>query len=296
MSDPAACQAFRLALSAEFDGEVPATAGAAAAYDPAHDTKCPACRAFRHDLERLRRPLREARDQPLPGPLRERLRQVAVAGPRRRSHDSPQTAPLDHAPGGWLAALAARPLLMAGTGVGLLIVLLFLAVHGRSDRPMAPASVHLRQATLAHGVLTIDTDGEAILSTAAGRSLRLWGGPGQITIAAFTDTEVDLRQDRGRLCARWSSRSPIPFRLQAGLCHIEVRGTVWRLAFDPGNESILEVAEGQVLLVTPTGRHDVPALRRVRFSSDGAMIASEAFNPFADPQFQLSPDQVVVDH
>jgi hypothetical protein len=296
MSDPAACQAFRLALSAEFDGEAPA-AGAASAYDPAHATNCPACRAFRHDLERLRRPLREARDQPLPGPLRERLRQIAFAGPRRRPHDSPQTATIDHAPGGWFAALAGRPLLAIGGGALLLVGLMVIAFgSGHPDQMPGLAGIQLRQAELHHEVLTIQAGGEATLTTPGGRSLRLWGGPGRLTFTDFTDTVVDLRQDSGKLCAQWTSRPPIPFRLQAGACRIDITGTIWRLAFEPAGESTLEVAEGQVTLVTPHGRHAVPALRRVRFSPTGAVTASEAFNPFDDPQFKLAPDQVFVNH
>ncbi len=298
MSEPVACQAFRAALSAGFDGEAPGSAGAAAGHDPAHDTACAACRAFRHDLERLRRPLREARDHALPGPLRERLRQIAVAGPDRRPTTTPaRTTPAREEPDGWFAALAARPLLAVGGGALLLVLLLVIPFgNGRPAQLSGLAGLQLRQAQLTNEVLTVEPGGEATLTTTGGRSLRLWGGPGRLVLTSFTDSGVDLRQDSGRLCAHWTSRPPIPFRLHAGACRVEITGTVWRLALDPTGESTLEVAEGQVALVTPSDRHVVPALRRVRFSPAGAVTASEAFNPFDDPQFNLIPDQVVVNH
>ncbi|NLI76334.1 MAG: hypothetical protein GX442_07830 [Candidatus Riflebacteria bacterium] len=310
-----ACTAFRLAASARFDGE-PAPEGTGAP-DPAHERECPACRAFVADLERLHRPLSASRDPALPARLRDRL--TAAAAP---------AAPAGSSLGARLRNLfAGQPFLAPALG---LVALLFLVLLGRGRNPAPlPFSVkHLRQATLEGGLLSLETKGEAALTTPAGRVLRIWGGPGRIALDALDDRGVALRQEEGRLCCHWESRTPIPFRLGFGQrSALELVGTTWRLdlsgsASPPGPatiattstlaitsapatpvspdraspatpaDAVLAVADGKVRILGGAHPVDVIALQQVRISPSGEVSEPEAFNPFTDPDLGLPPTQI----
>lgn len=304
MNEHDACTACRLAASARFDGE-PAPEGTAAP-DPAHERECAACRAFIADLERLHRPLSDSRAAALPARLRDRL--AAAAAP---------PAPPGPSLGEFLRNLfAGRPFLAPALGLAALLLLVFLG-RGRNPAPLPFAVKHLRQATLTAGRLTLEAKGEAALTTPAGRVLRIWGGPGKIALEALDDRGVTLRQEDGRLCCHWESRTPIPFRLQFGQrSSLELVGTTWRLelsgtASSPGpdpaaasaspdrggpflepGEAVLEVAEGKVRVLGGARPVEVTAMQRVRISTAGEVSVPEAFNPFTDPDLGLPPTQI----
>lgn len=280
-NDP--CTIYQMAVSTCFDGEEPADEAGRAALVGGHEQGCPACRAFRQSLERLRRPLQDSRDAPLPAGLRDRLVTSPAAGP------SVATG-LD-----WLIGqIAFHSVLRPALAVAFVLGIIGVGLLVRPPRSIAPSLVQSRQASMKGSLLTLESKGEAVLKIPGGGMLRLWGGPGQVTVESPPGSGLAVTMNSGRLCCNWDPGVPVPLRFSFGPAHLEIVGTTWRATLQPDGGAILEMAEGKVRVTSAGKTTEVVALQQVRITAAGVVSPPEAFNPFVDPEMGLPPSQISI--